>query len=95
MHTAETLEELLKLMEEKNPEGGLFLLGYEDLDLPRGLPGRVVVLWGEGTPPGTLEECRKRGYQLCPKPFAAWELLESLRRCASMDWGGETKGGAG
>jgi len=95
VHTAENREELLKLMEEKSPERGLFLLGYEDLDLPRGLPGRVVVLRGEGTPGEVLEECRKRGYQLCPKPFAAWELLESLRRCASMELGTKTEGTAG
>jgi hypothetical protein len=95
VHTAENREELLKLMEEKKPERGLFLLGYEDLDLPRGLPGRVVVLRGEEAPGEVLEECRKRGYQLCPKPFAAWELLESLRRCASMGLGTRTEGTAG
>ncbi len=95
VHTAENLEELIKLKEEKNPEKGLFLLGYEDLDLPRGLPGRVVVLRGEGIPRETLEECRKRGYGLCPKPFAAWELLESLRRSAAMVPQAGAKGRAG
>ncbi len=87
VHTAENLEDLLKLKEEKDPEKGLLLLGYEDLDLPRGLPGKVVVLRGEGMSRQILEECRKRGYELCPKPFAAWELLESLRRCAAAERG--------
>ncbi len=94
VRTAENREELLKLMEEKDPPGALFLLGYEDMDFPRGVPGRGVVLRGEGAPGEILEECRKRGYQLCPKPFAAWELLESLRRCVSMEWGTRTAGAA-
>ena len=83
VRTAESLEELVHALEEENPEDGLFLLGHEDLDFPRGVPGKAVVLRGEGMPRKSMDECRRRGYEICPKPFAAWELLESLRRCAA------------
>ncbi len=83
VHTGENLEELLTLAEAKEPGNWLFLLGYEHLDFPRGIPGKVVVLRGEEMSEKDIEECRRRGYEICPKPFAAWELLESLKRCAA------------
>ncbi|HPJ27257.1 MAG TPA: hypothetical protein PLA80_14015, partial [Synergistaceae bacterium] len=89
VHAGESLEELLSLAEEKKTGRWLFLLGHEHLDFPRGIPGRVVVLRGEEMPEKDLEECRRREYEICPKPFAAWELLESLKRCAARESGTE------
>ncbi len=74
----ENEEELARILREEVLEEPILLMSPSPKPLPDTL-NRIVLFQDEVMSPETAEEHRKRGLQLCPKPFAAKELLESLR----------------